>query len=158
MMKKYKRELLWGGFALYCVCLLWILFFSRDADRTISLKEYLFRYGNIIPLKTTAKYIRYFFLKKDVSSFILGLYNIFGNFLLFLPMGIFLPRLFEKWKKKSFFLLRILCLIVTAEIFQIVFRVGIFDIDDVLLNFSGAFLGYVINRRLSEYMFDSIFK
>ena len=157
-MKKYARELLWGGLALYLVFLLWILFFSREPEKTISLKEYILRYSNCLPLKTMGKYIRYFFLRKDFLSLWLGFYNIGGNFLLFLPMGFFMPRLFAKWRKKGAFALRMLGMIVTVETMQAFFRVGIFDIDDILLNFLGALLGYVINKRLSEYIFDSISK
>ncbi len=157
-MKKYARELLWGGFALYLVFLLWILFFSREQENMIPLREYILRYSNLVPLKTTVKYIRYFFLRKDIDALLLGIYNIFGNFLLFAPMGFFLPRLFLKWQKKTAFLAQILCLIVAVECAQAFFRVGIFDMDDILLNFFGALLGYVINDRFSEYIFDSISK
>ena len=144
-MKKYIREILWGTFALYCVLLMWVLFFSREAE-TMPLREYLCEYTSLLPFQTTLKYIRYIFLKRNIESVSLALLNIGGNLLLFLPMGTFLPLLFPQIRRPARFLLHIAAVIVSAEFAQAFLRLGIFDVDDILYNFIGAFWGFSIKK------------
>lgn len=87
-----------------------------------------------------------------MESFLLALYNIGGNLILFLPMGFFLPSFFEKMQTFSRMIRNILCMIVAAELMQAFWRLGIPDIDDVIFNFIGACAGYGINKRMSEYI------
>ena len=149
-MKKYMREILWGMFVLYAAFLLWILFFSREV-RDMPLSEYLFEYSNLLPFRTTVRYIRYLFHRRDIWSLALGLSHIGGNFLLFLPMGFFLPTLLS-YRTRRGVLLRIFLMIVGAEAIQAFLRLGILDIDDVIYNFLGAVTGYGINFRFREYI------
>ena len=44
------------------------------------------------------------------------------------------------------FFLVMLCLVLSAELAQTCLRVGSLDIDDVILNLAGAFLGYGLGR------------
>ncbi|MBQ8496821.1 MAG: VanZ family protein [Clostridia bacterium] len=151
-MKKYIREILWGAFALYCVFLLWILFFSREAKRWIPINEYIAEYSSIVPFRTTLKYIKFICRKQNWDSFRLAFYNIGGNLILFLPMGFFLPLLFPRMRKFSRIMLNIGCMIFMTEILQALLRLGIPDVDDVIFNFIGAWVGYGINKRFSEYI------
>lgn len=152
-MKKYKREILWGLFALYCVFLFWILFFSRETKSWIPIKEYIAEYSNFMPLRTTIKYIKFICHKQNAESFLLAFYNIGGNLILFLPMGFFLSLLFPQIKKFSHVMLCIILMILMTETLQAFLRLGIPDIDDVIFNFLGACVGYGINKRFSEYIF-----
>ncbi len=149
-MKKYKREILWSAFALYCVFLLWILFFSREAER-IPLKDYLSEYTSLLPFRTTAKYIRYVWLRRDLQSLALALLNIGGNLILFFPMGFFLPMLFPRMKRPAHLFCHITAAIVSAELAQALLRLGVFDIDDILYNFIGAYWGYIASRHLCRF-------
>lgn len=99
------------------------------------------RLYNLVPLKTIELYI-FGYIKGYVSfkSFFL---NIFGNIFAFVPMGF----LFNKYFKKSSisFLLSFL-IIFSIESIQFFFKLGIFDVDDILLNIFGSVLGIIIYR------------
>jgi glycopeptide antibiotics resistance protein len=75
------------------------------------------------------------------------LYNARGNILLFFPLGILLPLV---WRRLSFWkcMQIALALSISIEILQYVSRMwGSFrsaDINDVILNLSGAFLGLLL--------------
>ncbi len=70
--------------------------------------------------------------------------NLWGNFLGFVPMGFLLPLLRNYFRKgiNTFFagLLLSLCF----ELAQLKFGLGIFDVDDLILNTAGCFTGFVI--------------
>ena len=67
--------------------------------------------------------------------------NIFGNILMFVPFG-FLGIVFTKLNN---FWILILDFIV--ESLQYFTRLGVFDIDDVILNTVGAAIGFWIYRK-----------
>ena len=65
-----------------------------------------------------------------------------GNFLMFVPMGLFLPFVSTKINGKS--ILKIAVIIpVTVEIIQPIVGRS-FDVDDLILNFIGIVVGYFI--------------
>ena len=72
--------------------------------------------------------------------------NTLGNIALFLPLGILLPLLSNRFRSLSRVLLVALCLSLSIETTQFVLRfVGnprAVDIDDVILNTLGACLGF----------------
>ena len=67
--------------------------------------------------------------------------NVIGNVLPFMPIGLLVPLLL-----RSFSWQKALILGVGTGLFfeamEVVFRVGIFDIDDVMLNAFGVMVGY----------------
>lgn len=68
--------------------------------------------------------------------------NILGNILMFLPLGLFLPLL---WKRFDSFKAVVLCAAIFSLAIEITqsFSFRSADIDDVILNTSGAIAGYV---------------
>jgi glycopeptide antibiotics resistance protein len=87
----------------------------------------------------------------SLRSFAMG--NVIGNILIFIPMGIYLS-LFKKDKR---FLgnLIILALISTiVELVQWVWGIGVLDIDDVILNSIGGWLGIIIYKILGLILHD----
>lgn len=67
--------------------------------------------------------------------------NVLGNVILFIPMGLLSPLLFFRGR---FFLLTLLLgfiLSLFIETAQYLFAARIFDIDDILLNVTGALIG-----------------
>lgn len=99
----------------------------------------------LIPSQTTLKMARQAIRSEDYAPFYwrLFLWNVAGNIAWFLPLGFLLP-----WEIKRLRRLRNLALFaflfsLAAESLQYVFAVGIFDIDDVILNTLGAVLGWV---------------
>ena len=91
--------------------------------------------ANLVPFKTILPY-----LLGEKGLIIAGI-NLVGNIVLLVPIGFLVPFVFRNmtWKKS-------LALAVAAgfaiEGMQEVLHVGIFDIDDVILNGLGVMIGY----------------
>ncbi|CAM4525458.1 glycopeptide antibiotics resistance protein [Paenibacillus endophyticus] len=76
-----------------------------------------------------------------------AIFNLFGNMAIFMPLGIILGLMFHNVGMGG------LKIVVCAFIFslglesaQLLFMIGQFDVDDILLNSSGGLLGFVIYR------------
>lgn len=145
-MKRFAEYICWGIFWLYVWGLFAVLFFGRTSDLEIPIKEYFSCYANLEPLKTLTRYIRYAFAKKNAESLLLAFLNIGGNFILFLPMGFFLPCLFRNLRSAARTFCVVAFIIFSSEIFQGVFRIGVPDIDDFLMNLSGALIGFLVAK------------
>lgn len=141
-MRKFARILFWIAFVIYGCLVFGILFLGGRGGRFPydSVWEYMKHSVQPIPFKTIFDYAR----EVIASRWMLGLAirNVLGNFILFYPMGIFLPCLFRSVRTVKKSLLIALCTILSVEIVQLVFRLGIFDIDDLILNIAGWILGY----------------
>ena len=145
MMKKNHRVFLFVAFIVYIALLIYLLFFRhRAAD--IPLTEYIRYSTNFIPFFSfyaffTTPYISY----RVVVPFMV---NLIGNMVLFLPWGIALPMLNEKFvSAKRFFTLTAI-VIIAVEILQILLQVGTCDIEDFLMNMIGAAAGFLISKRI----------
>lgn len=70
--------------------------------------------------------------------------QILGNFLMLLPMGIYLPLLYKK--ASSFFPVFIISILVSVfiEFLQLITSYRSADVDDVLLNSTGACAGFLL--------------
>lgn len=71
--------------------------------------------------------------------------HLVGNILAFIPLGIFIPVLTgnKLFSGVKVFLLALL-LSLGYEVTQLVTGMGIFDVDDLMLNTLGGFIGYII--------------
>lgn len=133
--------MLWGAFVAYCIFLLWALYFSRSHRQGYTAGEYISAFSNFIPFHTILHYIRIAFL--DNPEFVaLSLWNIAGNLLMLFPLGVLLPCLFFKLDRLWKVALVVTFTVVLIETCQFVFRVGVVDVDDLILNLSGAVIGY----------------
>lgn len=139
-MKKVARKVLFLIFILYCLIVAYIVFFSRGFRTQYTYLHYLKYFTNFIPFKTVHNYIHIY----NKGFHTLAISNLLGNFLLFLPMGIFLPCVFKKLDRFWKVTLCVLCMVVCVEIMQFILRVGIIDVDDLIFNLSGAMIGYGI--------------
>ena len=142
-MKKFAKVAGYIVFALYIILLLYLtLFWSiRSAWSELSIIEYAKSRSNFVPFKSIMMYIKMY--RYGITS--VPIINLFGNFLMFVPMGVFLPTLFNKLK--NFFASMGVTFIFLAfiEITQILTRRGSFDIDDLILNMLGAVVGFLIH-------------
>lgn len=75
--------------------------------------------------------------------------NTFGNLLVFIPLEYFLIELF-KVKKFSINFILSFGIILLIELFQYVFKVGVLDIDDLILCTCGMMLFYIIYIRIKK--------
>ncbi len=137
------RELMSLVFIIYILCLYYILTYQDIG------------YGgvNLVPFKEMFRYSfgSYKFMK-----------NIVGNILLFIPFGFFTSYYLNN--KKTLPSL-ITALIVSACAEGIQYHIGrVFDVDDIILNVLGGFLGYLlyiclnaIKSRLPKFMRSDAF-
>lgn len=67
-----------------------------------------------------------------------------GNFIMLLPLGIYLPLLYTNLK--NFFTVTFVAFLVSVsiELMQLITNVRITDVDDVILNTSGASAGFIL--------------
>jgi len=75
--------------------------------------------------------------------------NLAGNVLGFVPFGFLTPVLFPIAKRMVSVICLTFLLSLGFETLQLVFRVGSFDVDDLLLNTLGGILGYIVYRIVS---------
>ena len=142
--QKTVRICLWTVFAVYGIALIYILFLSRIGRYQYdSFFEYVKYSVNLIPFKTVWGYVEDY-IAEGPWVLTLAIRNIGGNFILFFPMGMVLPCLFPKTQKFRRTVLISFCTILCVELIQLLLRCGIFDVDDLILNISGWFLGFAV--------------
>lgn len=101
---------------------------------------------NLVPFDTIERYI----VHRDHFDLDTWFKNLFGNVVLFIPIGVFLP-LFNKRFRSGFWMVTACVMIIACvELAQLVLRVGSFDIDDILLNTVGAWIGLMLVRPLMK--------
>jgi glycopeptide antibiotics resistance protein len=116
----------------------YFLLFSDWYGRSGSWGEY--RY-NLVPFQEIKRFIQY----RDVLGSYALFTNLFGNILIFIPFGFFLPM---GSVKPSFFstLVYSFSLSLSVEIFQLITKVGCFDVDDLFLNTVGGIAGFLLYK------------
>lgn len=97
---------------------------------------------NLIPFKSIID----IFKNGTLYSIII---NIFGNLLVFMPLEYFLIELFKVKRLPINFILSF-GIILLIEIFQYVFKVGVLDIDDLILCTFGMMLFYIIYTKIKK--------
>lgn len=115
--------------------MVYFLFFSEHYGRSLD-REY--RY-NLVLFKEIKRFIRYR-RELGLESFVV---NIFGNIFAFTPFGFVLPIISPNNRKFLNIFLLSLEMTLTIELFQLLLKVGTFDVDDIFLNTLGAVLGYI---------------
>ncbi|MDT8862358.1 VanZ family protein [Alkalihalobacillus sp. MEB130] len=100
---------------------------------------------NFVPFSTIGTYLL------NIQSYNFGtwFFNTFGMVMLFIPIGIVILLLFPKLKN-ALSLVVILLLSLTIETVQYVTKLGVFDVDDIILNTSGGLLGILIFSLLKK--------
>lgn len=125
----------WLLFLVYLGFLLYFLFLSEHFGRTDRVEGFQY---NLVPFQEISRYIRY---RNTLPG--LFLVNIVGNIAAFLPFGLLLPALLPTRMRKLlavFFMTYLFSL--SVECVQMLTHVGIFDLDDIILNTLGGVLGY----------------
>lgn len=79
--------------------------------------------------------------------------NILGNIVIFVPMGIFIS-LYSNRERIINGIFYCLCISVIVEVIQFIFGIGITDIDDIILNTVGGFIGIAIYKILMKVFKD----
>ena len=82
--------------------------------------------------------------------------QIIGNFVMLLPLGIYLPLLYKKLSAFIPFLLAALMIAILIEVLQLATSFRSVDIDDVLLNTTGAVVGFILYKIISSLITPTV--
>lgn len=143
--KQYNRPLFFTSFTLYAIMLLWVVVFKWTNYFSVQVSINNFRHLDLITRYNEAYPWLYEFKPED---FVL-------NIILFLPLGLFyLLPLKRKWLILPISLL----LTITFEVSQFFTCIGMFNSYDLLGNFIGAILGYILfcilHKKVSKKLID----
>lgn len=128
--------------------------FTRSPEQ---ISEYLKNNTNLIPFATVRLFVRGW--RCGALGFSALAENLAGNLAVFMPFAFFIPLLFERFKKAGRFFALISAVVVAIEILQAVLLTGSSDIDDYILNVSGAMAAFfcfktkLFGRLLSRLTF-----
>lgn len=147
-MKQSSRMLLWSAFLAYCAWMVWLLFLQRMGHSSeLPYLQQISGNLNLIPFQTMEEFLQ------DVSSSVHpaanpsmmrhAWINLVGNVAMFVPLGFFLPCLWQKFRSYGRFFLWQVGIIVVVELIQLFSLWGSCDIDDLILNTLGSALGFV---------------
>ena len=142
-MKKFRVALMLL-LLLYCFLLAQILVLKnlpvvRFAGLILNLGGTQNGPANLIPFRSILPYV---LGERGLLSAIL---NLGGNIGLLIPIGFMVPFLRSKISWPEMFFLSFISGF-SIELTQAVFRLGIFDVDDLLLNGLGVLVGYALFR------------
>ncbi|WP_260702966.1 VanZ family protein [Edaphobacter flagellatus] len=138
----WKR--LFSAFALIAYGALLIKFVVFKAIPIIHIGHLKFKFSgthtgpaNFVPFKTIRPFL------SGRGNHLIAIVNLAGNIVPFVPIGFLVPFIYRKmtWQKS---LALAVGVGLVMEGMEVVFRVGIFDVDDILLNAIGVMIGYWI--------------
>lgn len=127
--KKYSQIIV---FIYYIILMFNMVIFARFSN----VNSY-----NLIPFHTIIEIV-------NCSSMYSILINIFGNLLIFIPLEYFIIELFNVRKFLPNFLIST-GTILLIEILQFILKVGVFDIDDIILCVLGMMLYYAYYKKIN---------
>lgn len=140
-------------FVVYGAAMLWLLFGQRiensifllqlpDTQPNEMYKSLLEANTNLTPLYTIKLYLRVLRNSTDIALLRHAVINLVGNVVMFIPLGVFLPGIFIKRPNCFKVLFAVALMIIFVELIQLFSLLGSCDIDDLILNLSGASIGY----------------
>ncbi|WP_448921223.1 VanZ family protein [Eubacterium sp.] len=149
--QKKEKIILYTIFAFYCL-ILWLALIDRGFIAYLVTKE---SFLNPIELPRSYNLVPFRLFREQYSKFgITGIIdsNILGNIIMFIPVGIFVC-VFTKNKNPYRYIYIIPLVSIFIEITQFILATGSLDIDDVVLNSIGGFIGlgiFAIIYKLSN--------
>ncbi len=134
---KITKHILHVITVFYAVLLLILLFFRPKGTS----------YGtiNLIPFETICFYF------SGQVDFLIALYNISANIGLFIPFGLYYIYVRKKPTLKEILIITISSITI-IECLQFITKRGSLDIDDLILNFLGVYLGYFIQPFFNKVL------
>lgn len=133
MLKKIYKLIIFP----YILFLLYLMFLgmgrSQYEDNVIRMQ----------PVWSTVWFIKETILWKDIIMIVLG------NVIMFIPFG-FLGWIFPNLNNLKGLLFSFLSAITIVEALQYFTRMGIFEVDDIILNTFGVYLGWLLCKLLEN--------
>lgn len=118
-------------FCLYFILILMLTLFKNDNGWTGNI--------NLNPLEVF----------KDIKSSSNGLILLVGNICMYIPIGIYIEYRFFN-KKSTLKIGLFLIYIFLIELIQHIFKKGVFDIDDIILNLIGFLIGVFLVKGIKK--------
>ena len=147
-----NREIVLNLFSLYILCFIGITLFPLFINWTGQKGNVSI---NVIPVFNTIKDVSISFQQQGMQNYMIKFWlkNILGNMLLLFPFGLLLPILWRKFNNIRNTLLYSFLFSLAVEVIQLLsYYVGnmgrSFDIDDIILNTFGAWIGYIFYRKV----------
>ena len=139
-----NQKLGWVLFVLYLIALTYLMFFAESLGRTGNAQA---EYSYNLEL---FKEIKRFYIYREQLGWKAVVLNLGGNVAGFMPFGFIFPIISRRGKRWYNTFLLGFFLSFCIEITQLVFKVGSFDVDDLLLNTIGGILGFLCYKTVQE--------
>lgn len=123
-------------FVCYLVFILYFLLISDWYGRGELLPDYTYNLELF-------KEINRFWTHREILGDFIVFANLAGNIIIFIPFGFTLPMA-SKYRDFIATCSYSFTLSLVVELFQLLTRVGSFDVDDLLLNTLGGAIGYIL--------------
>jgi glycopeptide antibiotics resistance protein len=153
-----KKLLVFALFVIYAAAAYYLLFYIRSSMLNFyTYGEYFRKNSNFVPFRTISEFVRYY-RADDIIYGEFSFDNLWGNLAVFMPAGVFFPALWKKQRSFKVFALTIAAVIIGVEAGQFLTMRGSCDIDDFILNISGAFIGFAFSKLniVSKLIFTDI--
>ncbi len=141
-----KQKKLWFAAALYACIMLYLLLGRNPVVADAPYFQQLPQHLNMHPFDTIRRYFWGLSRVKDPQLLRWAFVNLFGNIILFAPLGFFLPSIWKIFRRLWRTLLAAAGIMALIELLQMLLLVGACDIDDIILNTFGASFGYGVYR------------
>lgn len=106
------------------------------------IAEHFRRHSSLIPFATVSDFIKGY-LNGTVGLRAITV-NIFGNLAATAPFGFFIPFFSKKKIGVLHLAFTVFAIILAVEVLQVLLMTGSFDVDDLILNISGAVMTFCI--------------
>lgn len=149
MKKRIFTGLAIGSVFIY-VLVIYYLLFKLVGRETITVSEDMvndfdiWSAVNLVPFKTIKEYFVAIF---DGNIRGHAIRNLVGNLFLLFPLGFYLPFFIKKMSSIKVYVAIVAILIIFIEVVQLMTMSGSMDIDDFILNFVGALIGFFVFTR-----------
>ena len=143
--RKLNTQPLWRFlFLVYCAIMVWLLYGrGRGVNPNIPYWDQVQKNLVLTPFYTVRTFLDVVLHSPGHPEYWLCLTNLLGNVFLFIPAGYLLPRIFKKFRPFWRFFLNGLLLLIAVELTQLFTLLGVFDVDDLILNMAGFCIGYL---------------
>lgn len=124
----------------YTIFLLYLMFlgFGREQHEANIVR--------LLPLVSTILFVQ------NTTSWESIIINLFGNIIMFIPFG-FLGWLNAKYFSFKKLIVDFLSVLIIVEALQYLTRLGVFDIDDLVLNSLGVWIGFRMRKFIDNFKF-----
>jgi len=133
MLKKFYKIII----VPYTLFLLYLMFFGMGRKQ---MDDHLL---TMAPVVSTINFIKGCISWRDAFAIVAG------NIVMFMPFG-FLGWLFPKLNTLQNLLFAFISAITIIEALQYFSRMGIFEVDDIILNTFGVFLGFLVKNYIGR--------